>query len=113
MEIYIKDYFSFGYPQVILHLQDESSPIVVTCESNWENIIMCTENSCDTKNPMLESISLGLEAQLRNSFLNLHQTQRKISMRKSFVNRSLNILKDQLMNQTTTKRTVCKILVTI
>jgi len=54
---------------------------------------------------VLQSVSHALETQIRNFFLNLLQIQRKISLRKSIINRSLTILKEQLMNQTATKKT--------
>jgi len=103
-DIYIKDHFSFGYPQIVIQLKDESSPTIVTSESNWENISPFPENIQDTESPILQSVSLALETQIRNSFLNLLQIQRKISLRKSIVNRSLTILKDQMMNKTTAQK---------
>ena len=112
-DIYIKDHFSFGYPQIVLQLKDESSPTIVTSESNWENISPFPENIQDTESPILQSVSLALETQIRNSFLNLLQIQRKISLRKSIVNRSLTILKDQMMNKTTAQKKVCKIYITL
>ena len=112
-DLYIKDHFSFGYPQIVLQLKDESSPTIVTSESNWENISPFTENIQDTESPILQSVSLALETQIRNSFLNLFQIQRKISLRKSIVNRSLTILKDQMMNKTTAQKKVCKIYITL
>lgn len=93
----VRDVNLTGNPQVILHFNGGTEPVIVTCESDWHSQ---AENTALSK-PSAASLALvgALKSRLHATYENLLFLEREISVRNSIYKYHLDNLESRVNNR--------------